>query len=51
MELIRFKRDFEEMNQYAEKNWKIMEPAMYKIYNQDDIGITFEELYRFAFFN
>ena len=35
---------------YAEKTWKILEHAIHEIYNHNASGLSFEELYRFAFF-
>lgn len=34
---------------YADKTWKILEHAIHEIYNHNASGLSFEELYRFAF--
>lgn len=34
---------------YADKTWKILEHAINEIYNHNASGLSFEELYRFAF--
>uniref|UniRef100_A0AB38Z7I0 Cullin family n=1 Tax=Paeonia suffruticosa TaxID=45171 RepID=A0AB38Z7I0_PAESU len=34
---------------YAEKTWKILEHAIYEIYNHNASGLSFEELYRNAY--
>ena len=35
---------------YADKTWKILEHAIHEIYNHNASGLSFEELYRLAFF-
>eukprot|EP00246_Nothoceros_aenigmaticus_P013947 TRINITY_DN5071_c0_g1_i1.p1 TRINITY_DN5071_c0_g1~~TRINITY_DN5071_c0_g1_i1.p1 ORF type:complete len:736 (-),score=193.26 TRINITY_DN5071_c0_g1_i1:582-2789(-) len=45
-----FKHKVEMDPKYAEKTWKILEDAIHEIYNHNASGLSFEELYRNAYY-
>ncbi|CAI5490433.1 unnamed protein product [Closterium sp. Naga37s-1] len=45
-----FRHKVEMDPRYAEKTWGILEDAIHQIYNHNASGLSFEELYRYAFY-